>query len=297
MSPTAARAARWLLLLLGGFILFIVLDDFYDTYVHGSLEQPPVVELRAAKSEEATSNIETGVRADLLRVAARVDDFERRKAKMRRVQFDASRAQMGAATTSSTAERHVHRHENIIDAPQPAPSRSLSCNRTRLVCDALDARRKAIKRSEGGWANVPFTLCKHCDFWQPPELDHAPALLPTGQQQQRRQRPTTAWFMCVGKPTTDAQGAYMEMVQAALLSARLHAPSLAPHVLYVPPSRASVLTQSAPAAALTTVSRCALFSLQRVPHSSLCVVCVHCVGTCICRSRRLPSRVALTRTH
>ena len=40
--------------------------------------------------------------------------------------------------------------------------------------------------------------------------------------------------MCVSKPSASgSQTSYMEMVQAAIISARLHSPSLAPHVLYM----------------------------------------------------------------
>lgn len=76
--------------------------------------------------------------------------------------------------------------------------------------------------------------CDACTWWKPPEL--APtALAPPDEAR----RPTTAWFMCVNKPQggvsliRQRHSKFIQLVQVAVASARLHAPSLAPYVLYM----------------------------------------------------------------
>ena len=45
--------------------------------------------------------------------------------------------------------------------------------------------------------------------------------------------PKTAWFMCLHKPNSSKEEAFMDYVRVAITSARLNAPSLAPYVLYM----------------------------------------------------------------
>ena len=79
-------------------------------------------------------------------------------------------------------------------------------------------------------ANQSKANCSTCTFWQQPDLTRARPL-----KQQHRQPPgsSTAWFMCLHKPTTASEIAFMDYVRVAITSARLNAPSLAPYVLYM----------------------------------------------------------------
>ena len=79
--------------------------------------------------------------------------------------------------------------------------------------------------------------CDACTFWQPPAL-----VAPTDEQRARlhattRTRPTTAWFMCVNRPQNTQLKArhskFIQLVQVAVASAKLNAPSLAPYILYM----------------------------------------------------------------
>lgn len=45
--------------------------------------------------------------------------------------------------------------------------------------------------------------------------------------------PTTAWFMCLHKPSSPREIAFFDYVKVAIMSARINAPSLAPYVLYM----------------------------------------------------------------
>ncbi|KAL1526043.1 hypothetical protein AB1Y20_020864 [Prymnesium parvum] len=72
--------------------------------------------------------------------------------------------------------------------------------------------------------------CARCGWWTPRALvTAAPKLLPQALA-------TTVWMLCVAKPTpADGQlsSRHLELATAAVASARLHAPSLAPYVLYL----------------------------------------------------------------
>ena len=80
--------------------------------------------------------------------------------------------------------------------------------------------------------------CSECSrWWTQPRLaprsqDEMAAALALSQQR-GTPSPRTAWFMCIVKPNITREHAYATLVQAAILSARLHAPSLAPYILYV----------------------------------------------------------------
>jgi hypothetical protein len=78
--------------------------------------------------------------------------------------------------------------------------------------------------------------CKGCSWWTPVDLiapmrsgRNLPHLLP-------RHAATTVWFICVSKPASEQDtlnSKHLELATAAVASARLHAPSLAPHVMYI----------------------------------------------------------------
>ena len=45
--------------------------------------------------------------------------------------------------------------------------------------------------------------------------------------------PDTAWFMCLTEPTGSTSSAHLDFARSAIVSARLNAPSLAPHVVFL----------------------------------------------------------------
>ena len=96
-------------------------------------------------------------------------------------------------------------------------------------------------------ANASLSQCKHCEWFKLPEL--APLttandarLLATAECADRP-RPVLAWFMCL-TPATDALAlGHLDYVKAAIVSARLNAPSLAPYVVLVCLLQHSLTTQ------------------------------------------------------
>ena len=78
--------------------------------------------------------------------------------------------------------------------------------------------------------------CEACSWWTPVDLlppMHAGRSLPRLLPQREA---TTAWFICVSRPASEQDtlnSRHLELATAAVASARLHAPSLAPHVLYI----------------------------------------------------------------
>jgi hypothetical protein len=91
-------------------------------------------------------------------------------------------------------------------------------------------------------AHNSTTRCGRCQrAWALPDL--APARAPRtwqaalkgGGRGERLVLPTLAWFTCVTKPSEEDATSRSNIVslQAAIVSARINAPSLAPHVLYM----------------------------------------------------------------
>ncbi len=79
-------------------------------------------------------------------------------------------------------------------------------------------------------ANRSSSRCKPCDWFKLDQLDRSKAMRPCTAGLAK-----LAWFMCL-TPGTDEQAlGHLEYVQAAIMSARLNAPSVAPHVILVRP--------------------------------------------------------------
>jgi hypothetical protein len=128
--------------------------------------------------------------------------------------------------------------------------RPCNCNATRFACG-----QARIHRSISG--------CDKCTWWQPPELVTDEELLraysggvvaPRHASRatrppfttstrtttiQQDTRPTTSWWTCVNKPPASVShlrarnSKFIDIVQVAIMSAKLHAPSLSPYVLYM----------------------------------------------------------------
>ena len=78
-------------------------------------------------------------------------------------------------------------------------------------------------------ANGSVSDCAACEWW--PLLEPLPAAArplppPTAA-------PDTAWFMCLTEPTGSTSSAHLDFARSAIVSARLNAPSLAPHVVFL----------------------------------------------------------------
>ena len=100
-----------------------------------------------------------------------------------------------------------------------APSASASASTDDVVARACAHAR----------ANNSVALCEQCEWHPLPELaigGALPTLAPSW-------RPTLPWFMCITQPEDETALTYFDMVRAAVVSARLHAPSLAPYVIYL----------------------------------------------------------------
>ena len=105
------------------------------------------------------------------------------------------------------------------------------CNATRWACDMAAAQKSHAK-------------CDKCTWWQPPELVRSSEQLARadGSVEPTTKRPSTAWFMCVNRPQETLRARhskFIQLVQVAVASAKLHAPSLAPFVLYMHSSEQS----------------------------------------------------------
>ena len=93
----------------------------------------------------------------------------------------------------------------------------LVANATRFACDLATAHRSVAG-------------CDQCTWWQQPPL------ATTAVAASARRPPTTAWFMCINKPQAHLftrHSQFIDLVMVAVKSARLHAPSLQPYVLYM----------------------------------------------------------------
>ena len=81
-------------------------------------------------------------------------------------------------------------------------------------------------------ANNSYSRCQFCEWY--PLVDLAPAApVRLAAAECSQQQPRLAWFMCLS-PATDALALqHLAYVKAAIVSARLNAPSLAPYVVLV----------------------------------------------------------------
>jgi hypothetical protein len=142
----------------------------------------------------------------------------------------------GSSTNNGTSpSREIYlggaSHDAVAVAAAATPSNggtrggmlpsSCPCNATRWACEQAAAHHSPAD-------------CDGCTWWQPPDL-----ALSDAAQLARVAAPTTAWFMCVNKPQGGVSllrarhSAFIQLVQVAVVSARLHAPSLQPYVLYM----------------------------------------------------------------
>lgn len=78
-------------------------------------------------------------------------------------------------------------------------------------------------------ANRSVSRCKPCEWFRLEQLHRRQLSAPPCSAQAAK----LAWFMCL-TPGTDEQAlGHLEYVQSAIVSARLNAPTLAPHVILV----------------------------------------------------------------
>jgi len=149
-------------------------------------------------------------------------------------------------------------------AKQPVMLHSLGGMSMSTFEPALPTQREQLL----GWAcaqaaaNHSVSDCAACDWWTPPALAPAqPRPLPPASAS-----PELAWFICLTAPTDDERtSAHLDFARAAIVSARLNAPSLAPHVIFLqtPDSRPGG-PQSASARFLAWLRRA---SVRVVPHN------------------------------
>ena len=108
-------------------------------------------------------------------------------------------------------------------------------NATAFACDLARVHRSVAE-------------CDACTWWSPPDLVSDRQILrgkiepsddrPDGDAPAPPLRPSTSWWMCVNKPSTSEllrarTSKFIQLVQIAITSGLLHAPSLAPYVLYM----------------------------------------------------------------
>ena len=110
-------------------------------------------------------------------------------------------------------------------------------------------------------ANGSVSDCAACEWWPLPEpLPAAARPLPPPIA-----APDTAWFMCLTEPTGSTSSAHLDFARAAIVSARLNAPSLAPHVVFLhTPSAPPLAPDSVGARFLAWLSRA---RVRVVPHN------------------------------
>ena len=87
-------------------------------------------------------------------------------------------------------------------------------NATARMCELAEAAQSVVN-------------CASCTWWTRPSSYHQATL------DHPKSKPTTAWFMCVNRPYSNRTAAFAGLVQAAVMSAKVNAPSLAPFVLYM----------------------------------------------------------------
>ena len=115
-------------------------------------------------------------------------------------------------------------------------------------------------------ANRSVSECGQCKFWTPPPLIDATSLPPPPP------KPRTAWFMCLTQPRDAIAREHLAFARAAIVSARLRAPSLAPHVIYITerphPPRPDAFTGWLAAAGVRTLFHNLSF-IRRIPSRRL----------------------------
>ena len=115
-------------------------------------------------------------------------------------------------------------------------------------------------------ANRSVSECGQCKFWTPPPLIDATSLPPPPS------KPRTAWFMCLTQPRDAIAREHLAFARAAIVSARLRAPSLAPHVIYITerphPPRPDAFTGWLAAAGVRTLFHNLSF-IRRIPSRRL----------------------------
>ena len=112
-------------------------------------------------------------------------------------------------------------------------------------------------------ANRSVSHCDHCSHWEQPPLVRAGALPPPPR------RARTAWFLCLTQPRDAISREHQQFARAAIVSARLNAPSVAPHVIYMSdsaahPVRPDAFTGWLAAAGVRTIAHNLSF-LHRIP--------------------------------
>ena len=112
-------------------------------------------------------------------------------------------------------------------------------------------------------ANRSVSHCDHCSHWEQPPLVRADALPPPPR------RARTAWFLCLTQPRDAISREHQQFARAAIVSARLNAPSVAPHVIYMSdsaahPVRPDAFTGWLAAAGVRTIAHNLSF-LHRIP--------------------------------
>ena len=82
-------------------------------------------------------------------------------------------------------------------------------------------------------ANQSLSRCDACQFFPLKQLAPAEVGIRLPAAECSAVRPRIAWFMCLS-PAVDAKALkHLEYVKAAIVSARLNAPSLAPYIILV----------------------------------------------------------------
>ena len=86
-----------------------------------------------------------------------------------------------------------------------------------------------------GVRQYPELGCKACSWWSPPDLTRNASYLEPWPKLQRHShgKLRLPWFLCLSKPTDEISKRNTETARAAIVSARLNAPSIEPHVVYM----------------------------------------------------------------
>jgi hypothetical protein len=129
------------------------------------------------------------------------------------------RARARALHLSRSGSLEVCRRDNT----RPQPSMPVVTGDSGLV-DWVCARAAA---------NQSVSRCDACQFFTLKQLAPATADMRLPAPECSPVRPRMAWFMCLS-PAVDAQALkHLEYVKAAIVSARLNAPSLKPYIILV----------------------------------------------------------------
>jgi hypothetical protein len=107
-----------------------------------------------------------------------------------------------------------------------------------------DPVRWVCERAE---ANHSLSRCPPCEWFQLQELAPLEVNIRLPGPECLPKPPRLAWFMCI-TPATDALSMkHLEYAKAAIVSARLNAPTLAPYILYIAHEDAEVSSRAADA--------------------------------------------------